>query len=83
MHASEKRSVPRQILYDCFGRLLLESDLSEIFRLHDVKKCLDYRIMEHEQRVVIKFVANESVAHEIHTKLNSQFAGQTYALRTC
>jgi hypothetical protein len=38
--------------------------------------------MEYEQRVIIKFLTNESVdAHEIHTRLSAQFGEQTYALR--
>jgi hypothetical protein len=39
--------------------------------------------MEYEQRIIIKFLTNESVeAHEIHMRLNAEFGAQTYALRT-
>jgi hypothetical protein len=39
--------------------------------------------MEYEQRVIIKFLTNESVhAHEIHRRLMAQFSERTYALRT-
>jgi hypothetical protein len=37
--------------------------------------------MEREQRVIIKFLTNESVdAHEIQMRLSAHFAEQTYAL---
>jgi hypothetical protein len=39
--------------------------------------------MEYEQRLIIKFLKNESVdAHEIHMRLSAQFGGQIYTLHT-
>jgi hypothetical protein len=47
-------------------------------RSHDVNKSLNSSVMEYEQRVVIKFLTNESVdAHEIHTRLSAQPGEQT------
>jgi hypothetical protein len=44
---------------------------------------LDCNVLEYEQKVITKFLTNESVdAHEIHARLNGQFPEQTYALGT-
>jgi hypothetical protein len=80
--ASEKCSVSRQVLYDRFGRLLVKSDFYEIFCSHDVKGRLDSCVMEYNQKIIVKFLANESVdTDEIHTRLITQFGKQTSALR--
>jgi hypothetical protein len=53
------------------------------FLFHEVKKRFDCRVMECEQRLMIKFLTNESVnPHEIHMGLNTQFGEQTHALGT-
>jgi hypothetical protein len=52
------------------------------FRLHDVKKRLESSAMEYEQRVIIKFLTNESGdTHEIRGRLNAQFDEQSCTLR--
>jgi hypothetical protein len=52
-----------------------------VFRSYDLKRRLNFSATECEQRVIIKFLTNQSVeANKIYMTLSAQFREQTYAL---